>query len=142
MRRFELSKEACKTRRDNLPHTGVIIGETLDKKGYRIIFDGTKTPQTYHKSFIVISQNKADADIQKTAHKGSCPLLSITDIDRMRIYQQNLIDFLLYEQSACPKAGINNLETAKIHQEIKDVEIWLKSMTNDFILNNSREFQS
>ena len=81
------------------------------------------------------------AFIQKVARKKSVDVFEFSDIQRIRDYQSSLIDLIMYEKPSYPSGGTNHLANAKIHQEIKDVEIWLKSMTNDFILNNAREFQ-
>lgn len=79
--------------------------------------------------------------IQKVLRKQSVPVFEIGDIERMRAYQQNLVSFLLYQPPKYPAGGTNHLSHAKIHQEIKDIEIWLKSTTKDFALNNLRTFQ-
>lgn len=79
--------------------------------------------------------------MQKALRKQSTPIIEIEDIERMRIYQQNLIYLIIYERPAFPMGGTNHLANAKIHQEIKDVEIWLKSTTKDFTLNNLRNLK-
>lgn len=79
--------------------------------------------------------------IQKVFRKGSAQVFEFSDIERIRKYQQNLIDFIIYSKPCYPMGGTNHLANAKIHQEIKNVEKWLKSMTCDFMLNNLREFQ-
>lgn len=33
---------------------GIVKGETMNERGYKVLWKGSKTPTTYHKSFIEI----------------------------------------------------------------------------------------
>jgi len=60
-RRFRLSDKAPRSKNKRL--TGRVVGETKDGACWRIIFDGTVTTQTFHKSFVKIShQQNGDKD--------------------------------------------------------------------------------
>ena len=74
--------------------------------------------------------------MRKVLRKQSVPVFEYSDIARMKVYQLALVDMLVY--------GTRKDEEFLRHKimfEIRAVEVWLKSITNDFILNNLREFK-
>lgn len=69
-------------------------------------------------------------------------IFEFSDIQRLKNYQLQLISLVIYNPPRFKNCNqLNSAQLTRIHNEIKNIELYLKKATADFINNNNRKFQ-
>ena len=64
--------------------------------------------------------------ISKFAPIGIHPLVEFSDLERIKTYQLELINTIVYDTPRFKSGGVDNYNLAKLYAEIQRCEVWLK----------------